>query len=93
MRKEKNSDHNIWIRTANGMVLRRNRRHLYKGTGVDQLNDYDSDENQPPRQEVIPAAEQIDPPHVIPAAKRVPSQLYRTLSGRTIRQPDRYQAT
>ena len=81
------------IRTANGMVLRRNRTHLYKGTGVDQLNDYDSDENQPPRQEVIPAAEQIDPPHVIPAAEQVPSQLYRTLSGRTIRQPDRYQAT
>ena len=72
------------IRTANGMVLRRNRRHLYKGTGV-----Y---ENQPPRKEVIPAAEQIDPPHVIPAAEQVPSQLYRTLSGRTIRQPDRYQA-
>ena len=69
------------IRTANGMVLRRNRRLLYKGTGVDQLNDNDSDENQPPCQEVIPAAEQV------------PSQLYRTLSGRTIRQPDRYQAT
>ena len=81
------------IRIANGMVLRRNRRHLYKGTGVHQLNDYDSDENQPPRQEVIPAAEQIDPPHVIPAAEQVPSQLYRTLSGRPIRQPDRYQAT
>ena len=82
------------ILTANGMVLRRNRRHLYRGTGVDQLNDYDSDENQPPRQEMsIPAAEQIDPPHVIPAAEQVPWQLYRTLSGRTIRQPERYQAT
>ncbi len=84
------------IRTSNGLVLRRNRRHLYNSTVSNQLSDCDLDDDnlskdQPPQQVPIAMgaqaqAAQRDDQHVQEA------QPYRTLSGRASRKPARYQA-
>ena len=79
------------IRTSNGLVLRRNRRHLYNSTGSNQLSDCDLDDDnlskdQPPQKVPIAMGAQQDDRHVQEA------QPYRTQSGRASRKPARYQA-
>lgn len=80
------------IRTSNGVVLRRNRKHLYGSTGWNQSMDYELDDNnvpeyQPPQQRPVVVEIQQNNPGPVQAP-----HVYRTLSGRASCQPERYEA-
>ena len=88
---KRNEPRSYLIRTTTGMVLRRNRRHLYLSHGHQGLtneSDIESDqsEEQVPPERGNPANEQrLNQPQAEP--------LYHTRSGRTVIKPNRYGLT